>query len=64
LSGARFAPTRRFSEEKRPVAAFFSARDHRREAVTMLSIPKVTENLQNPSLIYLTGYQAIPISCG
>jgi hypothetical protein len=64
LSGARFAPTRRFSEEKRPVAAFFSPPDHRREAVTMLSTQKVTENYQIQPLIYLTGYQAIPISCG
>lgn len=64
LSSARFAPTRRFSEEKRPVAAFFSPPDHHREAVTMLSTQKVTENYQIQPLIYLTGYQAIPISCG
>jgi hypothetical protein len=64
LSAARFAPAGRFSEGKRPVAAFFSPPDHRREAVTMLSTQKVTENYQIQPLIYLTGHQAIPISCG
>ncbi|HEY0864605.1 MAG TPA: hypothetical protein VGD97_10915 [Lacunisphaera sp.] len=64
LSGARFAPTRRFSEEKRPVVAFFHPTDHRREVASMLSTQKVTENYQIQPLIYLTGYPAIPISCG
>jgi hypothetical protein len=64
LSGARFASMRCFSEEKRPVAVFFSAPDHRHESVTMLSTQKVTENYQIQPLIYLTGYPAIPISCG
>ncbi len=64
LSGTRFAPTRRFSEEKRPAAVFFNPPDHRREVVTMLSTQKVTENYQIQPLIYLTGHNPIPISCG
>ena len=64
LSVARFASTGRFSEEKRPAVAFFYSPHHRREAAPVLSTQKVTENYQIQPLIYLTGYQAIPISCG
>jgi hypothetical protein len=64
LSRARPAGVSRFSEGKSPFRAFFVPATHRREAVTMLSTQKVTENLQKPSLICLTGFGAVPISCG
>jgi hypothetical protein len=64
LSDTRFARVSRFSEEKSPDSAFFVPGKHRRGVVTMLSTPKMTENFQIQPLIYLTGYQAIPISCG
>jgi len=53
-----------FQSENRAIALFFARSLHRHEAVTLLSIPKITENYQNQPLMYLTGYQAIPISCG
>jgi len=64
LSRARGGSGWAFSEEKSPVRRFFSPPQHRHVVVTMLSTQKVTENYQNQPLIYLTGYQAIPISCG
>ena len=64
LRNVRGAGVVRFSEEKSPSRAFFAAANHLREVVTMLSTQKVTENLQKPPLIYLTGFGAVPISCG
>ncbi len=64
LRSAHGAGVACFSEEKSPSRAFFATAKHRREVVTMLSTQKVTENLQKPPLICLTGVGAVPISCG
>jgi hypothetical protein len=45
-------------------AIFFPRKKTRREARPELSTKKVTENLQKPSVFYLTEPKAIPISCG
>jgi hypothetical protein len=64
LRSLRGAGVLHFSEGKSTARAFFMPAKTRREAVTFMSTQKVTENFQIQPLISLTGYNAIPISCG